>query len=209
MLVDVPLILQYPELPRGCEVTSLAMLLEYSGNPVDKLTLASEIEKDNSYYKTAYGRVFYGNPDHGFVGDMYSLSDLGFGVYHKPIFNLLSKYLPDQAIDLTGRKFEDTLYFLSKDIPVWVITNTKFNELSPDDFHVWYTSTVPIQITYYEHSVLLTGYDKDYIYFNDPLVNKINQKVPIEDFRKSWDQMGKQSVSYIPADKQEFFEFIY
>ena len=183
------------------------MLLQYSGITVDKMTLASEIEKDGSYYITAYGRIYYGNPDNGFVGNMYSLNELGFGVYHKPIFNLLSTYLPDQAIDLTGRKFEDTLYFLSNDLPVWVITNTKFKELSPDDFHIWYTSTIPIQVTYFEHSVILTGYDKDYVYFNDPLVNKKNQKAPIEDFKKSWDQMGKQSVSYIPADKQSSFQF--
>lgn len=205
-IINAPLILQYPELPRGCEVTSLAMLLQYSGNPVNKLKLANEIAKDNSYYITAYGRIFYGNPEHGFVGNMYSLKEPGLGVYHKPIFDLLSKYLPDQAIDLTGRKFEDTLYFLSNDVPVWVITNTKFKELSPDDFHIWYTSTIPIQVTYFEHSVLLTGYDQQYIYFNDPLSKEKNQKAPIEDFKKSWEQMGKQSVSYIPSDKKQLFE---
>lgn len=205
-LINAPLILQYPELPRGCEVTSLAMLLEYAGTSVDKLTLAKEIAKDDSYYLTAYGRIYYGNPNYGFVGNMYSLNEPGLGVYHKPIFDLLSKYLPNQAIDLTGRKFEDTLYFLSNDVPVWVITNTKFKELRPDEFHVWYTSTIPIQITYLEHSVLLTGYDQEFIYFNDPLTNKRNQKVPINDFKKSWEQMGKQSISYIPIDKQEVFK---
>lgn len=207
-IIDAPLILQYPELPRGCEVTSLTMLLQFAGVDVNKLTLADEIKKDNSTYTTAFGRVYYGNPDEGFVGNMHSLNDSGLGVYHKPIFNLLEDYLPNQAVDITGRKFDDLLYFLSNDIPVWVITNARFKELTPDKFQVWYTSTGPIQITYLEHSVLLTGYDNDYIYLNDPMTDIKNKKIPIDDFRKSWEQMGKQAVSFIPTDKQDLFAFI-
>ncbi len=41
--LDVPLILQKPELMRGCEVTSLAMVLQFSGVKVDKMELASKI----------------------------------------------------------------------------------------------------------------------------------------------------------------------
>src|SRR4051794_39043811 len=45
VLLDVPYIGQNPELPRGCEVTSLAMMLNYVGVSADKMTLASKIEK--------------------------------------------------------------------------------------------------------------------------------------------------------------------
>lgn len=199
-LIDVNVIAQNPELPRGCEVTSLTMLLQHAGVTVDKLTLAKEIKKDDSIFQIVEGRIYYGNPDYGYVGSMYSLSKPGLGVYHEPIYELLYRYLSDQAIDLTGKNFEDVLAFLGNDIPVWVITNTKYKELETSSFQTWYTSYGTIQITYSMHSVLLTGYDKEYIYFNDPLTNTKNKKVALEDFEIAWKQMGRQAVSYIPEN---------
>lgn len=45
--MDVPLISQNPELKNGCEVTSLAMVLQYAGIKVNKLELANSIKKEN------------------------------------------------------------------------------------------------------------------------------------------------------------------
>ena len=49
--LDVPALRQLPELYNGCEVTSLAMLLQASGSSVDKLTLAKQIKKDLTPFK--------------------------------------------------------------------------------------------------------------------------------------------------------------
>ncbi|MDA6082859.1 C39 family peptidase, partial [Escherichia coli] len=66
-LVDAPHIRQMPELPRGCEVTSLAMLLESQGVNAPKMTLAKEVRKVP--FKL---NGLHGNPYDGFVGNMYT-----------------------------------------------------------------------------------------------------------------------------------------
>ncbi|PDM41678.1 MULTISPECIES: C39 family peptidase [unclassified Geobacillus] len=198
VLLDVPAIRQLPELPRGCEVTSLAMLLEDAGVQTDKLTLAKQIKKDPTPFQRKNGKVYFGHPNDGFVGDMYSLTTPGLGVYHKPIKQLAEMYLPDRIIDLTGSDFSVLQQYLSKGVPIWIITNSTYKKLPESAFREWETPRGPIKITYYEHSVVITGYDQDYIYFNDPLTGEKNKKAPKTDFVDAWAQMGRQAITYQP-----------
>lgn len=190
-MINAPLIAQLPELPRGCEVTSLAMMLKYAGVNVDKMKLAQEVKKvpfkSNGYY---------GNPFEGFVGNMYTFNHPGLGVYHGPVKALAEKYLPNQIIDLTGSDFTDILYPVSQGKPVWVIINTNYAKLGPQYFETWRTKQGDIKITYKEHSVLITGYDHSYIYFNDPLLKMKNRKAPRKNFEEAWIQMGRQAITY-------------
>lgn len=198
VLIDAPMIPQLPELPRGCEVTSLAMLLNYYGIDVDKLTLAKEIKKDKTPYKVTGGKIYFGHPNRGFVGDMYSLNKPGLGVYHKPIKELAEKYLPGKIIDLTGSSFDELKIHLSDDRPVWVIINSFYKKLPDHYFQTWHTPKGKIKITYKEHSVLVTGYDKNYVYFNDPLLGEKNRKARAKEFEEAWIQMGRQAITFLP-----------
>lgn len=195
VLLDAPIVNQLPELPRGCEVTSLTMLLQYANVDVDKMTLADQIKKDTTPYVRKNGKIYYGNPNDGFIGDMYSLNGPGLGVYHKPIASLAEKYLPGSIIDFTGSSFEEIKKHLSNDRPVWVITNSTFKKLPDSEFRTWHTPSGTVKITYSEHSVLITGYDETHIYFNDPLTGEKNKKAPIKDFEESWVQMGSQAIT--------------
>jgi uncharacterized protein YvpB len=197
-LIDAPLVSQLPELPRGCEVTSLAMLLQFSGINTDKMTLAKEIKKEPTFYQKKNGKVYFGNPYNGYVGNMYNLAKPGYGVYHGPVKELAERYLPGQVVDMTGAELQDLFFSLHQGIPVWVIVNTAFSKLPDSLFQTWNTPTGPVKITYKEYSVLLTGYDEDFIYFNDPLANMKNRKIPIRMFKEAWEQMGRQAITYVP-----------
>lgn len=192
--IDVPLIEQLPELPRGCEVTSLAMLLESANLPVDKMQLAKEIRRNPAKQVIKNGQIHFGDPNNGFVGDMYSFQTPGLGVYHEPIIELAEKYLPGKIVNLSNRPFNELKIPLSDGRPVWVIINTHYEKLADDYFQTWYTESGPIQITRKQHSVLITGYDERYIYFNDPLNRE--SKAPINDFEQSWVQMGSHAITY-------------
>jgi uncharacterized protein YvpB len=189
--IDAPQILQKPELPRGCEVTSLAMLLQKAGVHVDKMELAREIKRV-PYYQNGQ----FGNPNEGFVGSMEEIRKRGYGVYHEPLASLGRQYLPSRIIDLSGKSFDSAvLAQLREGIPVVVITNATFKPLTNDYFHYWRTNSGTVKVTNQEHSVLLTGYDQKHIFFNDPLGKK-NATADRATFIQAWEQMGKQAISY-------------
>lgn len=194
--LNAPVIGQHPELPRGCEVTSLAMLLQYFNVDVTKMELADKVTKDKTPFKKTEEGIYFGNPAKGFVGDMYSFSTPGLGVYHEPIAKLAREYLGDDIKDFSGGSFYEILQHLNQNRPVWIITNSTYKQLSNDQFETWQTEDGPIRITRKEHSVLVTGYDEEYIYFNDPIRADI-RKAPIKGFKEAWVQMGKQAITVV------------
>ncbi|WP_157830012.1 C39 family peptidase [Bacillus sp. SN10] len=196
ILSNVPFIQQLPELDRGCEVTSLAMMLQYAGITVDKMKLANEIKKVDFMNDGVRG-----NPNEGFVGNIYTFSESGYGVYHGPLFQLAKKYLPNKAVDLTGKSIEELYKSVKAGRPVVMITNATFAPLDEDEFTTWETSSGDVSITYNEHCVVLIGYDKEFVYIRDPLSDSLDVKVPRESFEQAWMQMGSQAISYVKSSK--------
>ena len=197
-IANVPYIGQYPELFRGCEVTSLAMLLNYKNEEVSKLDLAEKIKKEPFDFTLEDKEQFNGNPHRGFVGDIYSRENKGYGVYIEPIEELFKEYVGSDSLNLTGSDFNDLYYYISKNRPVLVIINTKFKHLPEEEFEYLDTTRGKVKITYREHSVLITGYDNEYIYYNDPMFPDKTYKKPKKDFIAAWEQMGKQAITYVP-----------
>ncbi|MGM0902230.1 MAG: C39 family peptidase [Bacillota bacterium] len=189
VLIDAPHIKQKPELARGCEVTSMAMLLNHSGASVDKMTLAHRVKKV-PYEKNG----LRGNLNDGFVGNIRTFDQPGIGVYHGPMKDLAESYLPGKVIDFTGKEFDEVIAQLDQKRPVWVVVTSTYDVVPETHWETWKTSSGPLKITFKMHSVLVTGYDKDYIYVNDPLSAK-NRKLPRQKFIAGWEQMGNQAIT--------------
>lgn len=187
--LDVPILNQMdaPRLFNGCEVTSLAMLLQFAGKDVTKNELASKLPtvplKQNGQY---------GNPDKAFVGSITGADSPGLGVYHAPIAKLATSYINQANVhDIAGSELKDIISVLSTGAPVWIITTTNYQ--APTNWQTVTTKEGKKRITYSMHSVVITGYDKENFYINDPYGYK-NRTVKRSILEEGWNAMGKQAI---------------
>ncbi len=149
MLSMEPL-LQYPELPTGCESVALTMALKSLGYSLEKTTIAEEylVYSDDNFAL-------------GYVGDPFS--EEGAGVFPPGLVRTANAYLAAQsssykAYDASGLDLMDLLSFLASGHPVllWVTMSYDEPSFSHDiaDFegrdYCWYWN---------EHCVALRGYD--------------------------------------------------
>lgn len=186
--LNVPLETQYPELPNGCEVTSLSMLLRYYNINVNKLELSANIKHVSSF--TDNGK-YRGNPHVGFVGYM-SLPNAGWCVYNEPLEQVSHRYT-NRIRNYTSHDFIQVMKLVSNGHPVLIITTTNFNHVH--DMQTWQTAQGPVRVTPSSHACVITGFNKKarIVYINDPFGRK-NKKVPWANLEKSFNQQGKQAL---------------
>lgn len=185
--INVPLEKQLPDLPNGCEVTSLSMLLNYYDIDVSKLELSSNIKHVSSFI----GNNYRGNPHEGFVGYM-SIENAGWCVYNEPLYDVAKKYTK-RIRNYTGNSFVRVLKLVSEGHPVMIITTLKFNRVN--DMQTWQTKQGKVHVTPSSHACVITGYNKKkrIVYVNDPYGVK-NKKVSLKKIEASYNQQGKQAL---------------
>lgn len=194
IMLDLPLIKQNPELKYGCEVTSTAMMLQYSGASVDKMELYKKIRKDDDpLVEKGEDIISWGDPDVGFVGDMTG-KNKGYATFDKPIEDLVNQYTGGHAVNLTNKSFSQVISHLSKSYPVVVWTTGDYR--LPNRWEAWEHEGETIKTPLDLHVVVLVGYDKDYVYVNDPLSGKKQEKINRTQFEQSWVALEKRAVSY-------------
>jgi uncharacterized protein YvpB len=196
-LLHVPALAQLPELPNGCEITSLAMLLTAARHPVSKMTLARLEPRDPAPAvpgDAGFGAVReWGDPEVGFVGSVFGRG-IGYGIYHRPLARFLDRLLPGRAVDLTGNPFDDVLRQIADGRPVVVWATTTF--APTDDWVTWRARDTVVRATSFEHAVLLVGYDPSHVYVNNPLTGAAAQRVPRGPFIRAWMQLGRQALTF-------------
>jgi len=199
---EVITIRQYPELPRGCEVTSLSILLDYHMEVgPGKIELADKINQSSMEYKIVDGVIHFADMHTEFAGSMSDVSQPGLGVYINPVTNLATDYIRGDGVvkgpfNLSGMSFEQMLTFVSEDYPVLVIIPNRYKPVPDYAVEVWSTPSGYMEVTYQEHSVVVMGFDDNYIYYSDPSKGRIDQK-PKDDFKAAWESMGNQGMIII------------
>ena len=186
--LNVPLEKQLPDLPNGCEVTSLSVLLNYYHINVSKDKLAQNIKHVSSFTDNGQYR---GNPHEGFVGYM-SIANAGWCVYNEPLYNVARKYT-DRIQNATGSSFTHVLSLVSSGHPVMIITTLHFNKVN--DMQTWKTKQGNVNVTPSSHACVITGYDKKkrVVYVNDPYGVK-NRAVSWNNIEASYNQQGRQAL---------------
>lgn len=186
--LNVPLENQMPDLPNGCEVTSLSMLMNYYGIKVSKNELAETIQHVDSFTD---GGKYRGNPHQGFIGHM-TIANAGWCVYNEPLYNVARKYT-SHIENITGSDFLSLLKLVSNGHPVMIITTTTFNKVN--NMQTWDTNTGKVNVTPSSHACVITGYSKPkkIVYVNNPYGYK-NQPVNWKNLQASYNQQGRQAL---------------
>ncbi len=152
--IDVPYISQYPELPTGCEITSLTEVLQFYGFDVDKEYMAANYLPTKDYLEPgSYINYFYGSP----------WSEHGSGCFSPAIITAANTFLQDNNSPLSA----NSLSYSS--------VNTIFNELTKGHpIIIWTCFNYDAEVTYIdidvgngqtfswptnEHCTVLTGFN--------------------------------------------------
>lgn len=95
----VPLIGQLPQLPTGCEITAVTMMINYQNHShIKKITLAKEMPRSN-------------NPNKGFVGDPFKKS--GWYIFPSALLKLVKNHLGTSKL-FTGKSTHYLKQYLKK-----------------------------------------------------------------------------------------------
>lgn len=185
--LEVPEVLQNPELPTGCESVALTMALQYEGIELSKTTIAREFliynrETDNTAL--------------GYVGDPFS--EGGAGCFAPAIAATAADFFQDQELDytvydITDSSIDELLSYVAADTPVVVWTTmymaepefTREDGEYNDRIYRWYRQ---------EHCVVLSGYDleSNTLQINDPLEGIIDRDK--DEFERIYNLTGRNAV---------------
>lgn len=197
--IDVPHISQLGILPNGCEAVSAVMLLHHNGYETDPVAFVDNyLAKDEVYIK--WGCRYGPDPKEAYAGDPKSEKG-GWGCFAPVIVKALNKYLDGEmfAKNLSGSSLEQIVQqYIVNDVPVAIWVTQGMEEI--DKLYQWqsYDKSETFLYPVREHCMVLTGFDDQYYYFNDPL-SDTDETVKYEKSAVSdcFNSMGRQAVAII------------
>jgi len=204
--IDMANILQNPELPVGCEITALTILLNYYGFNAEKTDMAKNyLPTSWGNPKTVDGKLYKDSFYDYFIGDPFSR---GYGCFSPAIERAASSYISSHGGGYTVKNISgchpDTLYeYLIAGTPVlcWATDGM----IEPEYYETWYDNATGEQLDWYlnEHCFVLAGFNiaNSTVTLNDPMKGIIDYN--IDKFEVRFKQMHSQAIVLIPEGGQE------
>lgn len=187
MNLPVAYLSQFPELPTGCEITSLTTVLNYLGYNVSKETMADDYLEKGDLTNGSFWDYFLGDPR----------ADDAFGCYATPIVTAANKYLNEfgsdyKAYNVSYSNFEYLLNEVGSGNPV-ILWSTIDLEKAFITF-TWTINDSMIQWIAPEHCVVMIGYDlnANTVTLSDPLKGIVT--VDLDQVNLRYRQMCCQAV---------------
>ncbi len=191
VLIDVPVLCQYPDLPTGCEAVAATMVLQYYGMSISAVEFASSLTLSTDFY-TWEGKQYGPDPSHAFAGDPFS--EYAYGCFAPVIVDAVNRTSPglfaEQLVNATLHELCENYVSGGKPILVWA--TTRMREVQQGN--AWYLSDGSL-FTWpaYEHCYVLLGYDDTSFFFADPQTGTIvGYKKQLAENR--FQQLGSQAV---------------
>lgn len=193
---DFPIVMQMPELPTGCEITALTMILQYYGFPAEKTSLAFEYlpTVPSDFYYDDSGNMYGPDLREYFVGEPSTIG--GFVCGTGAICATADSYLAEQesdlrAVDISGRSPEALYELIDENIPVLVWVTIEMADRRQTQG--WYTASGEyVEWSTNDHGAVLIGYDEETVTIADPISGEV--KYDRAQFEKVFSDRGSQCV---------------
>ena len=195
-LTDFEIMEQYPELPTGCEITAMTMVLNYYGYNVDKVTMALDYmpKIQAEFYRGEDGRLMGPDLENFFVGD--PTEETGYICGTGAIVTAANAYLTDVGSDMTAVAMKNAqpeeLYdLIDQGTPVVIWCTINMEDRAETDS--WYREDgTYMEWSTNDHGAVLIGYDEDTVTVADPIYSRIT--VSRVQFEKIFAERGGQCV---------------
>lgn len=193
-MMNIPIVKQYPELPHGCEITSLTAVIQYLGKKANKIDLAKNYLPKKELY-TKNKKLYGADPMQYYVGSPWKKN--GWFCYAPPIVNAANNYFSHHHMEYTAYDFSkkseaDFVSALKNNEQIIIWTTMRLENVQT--IRKWYFESshqqtlVPINL----HCVVLRGIQKNKVFYMDPIYG--NKVASMDLFFKRYRQLGSHAV---------------
>lgn len=188
-LIELEHISQYPDLPSGDEITSLAMVLSYLGYDVDKCDLCDLYLEKGPVGYTDFNKANVGNPRNAYNS---------YGCLPPVIIDSAMKYISvnggkHEAYNYSQKNVDSLYYEVSQGNPVIVWACENF-DITPSISRIWVIDGKNLYLKSNMACMVLIGYDyeKNIVTLANPAGNVF--EIDMDLFEERYLEMGSYSV---------------